>query len=248
MIGRRAEWARLADFATSDQAHGSLGLLWGRRRIGKSFLLQALVEQAGGFYYEAVRGSKGEALRDLGAKLGLFAGSGAPLALEDWEGAVQALLALGRDGRVVVVLDEFPYLLEHSPELESVIQRALGARSSSRAPGQARLILCGSAPSVMRKLLSGTAPLHGRAGMGLQMSPFDFRVTRELHAVADFATAHRTYCVIGGVPAYAREMVGGDLPRSKRDFDRWVCQRVLSLGAPLFSEIPLMLSEDPSTA
>ena len=132
MIGRRA------DFATSDQAHGSLGLLWGRRRIGKSFLLQAFVEQAGGFYYEAVRGSKGEALRDLGAKLGLFAGSGAPLALEDWEGAVQALLALGRDGRVVVVLDEFPYLLEHSPELESVIQRALGARSSSRAPGQAR--------------------------------------------------------------------------------------------------------------
>ena len=136
MIGRRAEWARLADFATSDQAHGSLGLLWGRRRIGKSFLLQALVEQAGGFYYEAVRGSKGEALRDLGAKLGLFAGSGAPLALEDWEGAVQALLALGRDGRVVVVLDEFPYLLEHSPELESVIQRALGARSSSRAPAK----------------------------------------------------------------------------------------------------------------
>jgi uncharacterized protein len=50
------------------------------------------------------------------------------------------------------------------------------------------------------------------------------------------------------VAAYAREMVGGDLPAGARDFDAWICRRVLSPSAPLFSEVGLLLSEDPTTA
>jgi hypothetical protein len=248
MIGRRAEWSRLAEFAASGQAHATLGIVWGRRRVGKSFLLGSLVAECGGFYYEAVRGSSGEALRDMGAKLGAFSGSAAPLALESWEAAVDALLALGRERETVVVLDEYPYLLEHSPELDSIIQRAFGPRSPARAGSRARLVLCGSAISIMSHLLSGTAPLHGRAGMDLRVSPFDFRVARDLHGMANLSTAYRTYCVIGGVAAYGREMVEDDLPRGARDFDRWVCRRVLSPGAPLFNEVALLLSEDPATA
>lgn len=248
MIGRKAEWTRLAEFAASGQTHASLGIVWGRRRVGKSFLLESLVEECGGFYYEAVRGSSGEALRELGARLGTFVGAAAPLALESWDAAVEALLALGRESEAVVVLDEYPYLLEHSPELDSIIQRAFGPRSPSRAGSRTRLILCGSALSVMSRMLSGTAPLHGRAGMDLRISPFDFRVARELHAIEDLATAYRTYSVIGGVAAYGREMVESDVPRGGSDFDRWVCRRVLSPGAPLFNEVALLLSEDPATA
>lgn len=102
--------------------------------------------------------------------------------------------------------------------------------------------------TVMSQMLGGTAPLRGRAGLDLRVSPFNFRVARDLHGVMDYATSFRTYSVIGGVAAYAREMVGGDLPRTRPDFDRWVCQRVLSPAAPLFNEVGLLLSEDPSTA
>jgi hypothetical protein len=84
--------------------------------------------------------------------------------------------------------------------------------------------------------------------MDLQISAFDFRTARELHRLSDPLTAFRTYAVIGGVGAYAREMVDGDLPARPGDFDRWVCRRVLSPSAPLFNEIELLLSEDPSTS
>lgn len=248
MVGRRVEWTRLGDFVHSGEAHASLGIVWGRRRVGKSFLLESLVEQAGGFYYGAVRGSSAEALRDLGEQVGRFQHAAAPLAFADWDTAIRALLALGEERELVVVLDEYPYLLEHSPELDSIIQRAFSPRSASRTSSRTRLLLCGSAMSVMANILSGSAPLRGRAGLDLRVSPLDFRVARELHAVEDLETAFRTYAVIGGVAAYAREMSAGDLPRGPDDFDRWICRRVLSPAAPLFSEVPLLLSEDPATA
>jgi len=248
MIGRRREWERLQDFAFSEEDRASLGVVWGRRRVGKSFLLESLVEKTGGFYYGAVRGSSGEALRELGERIAADQGAPAPLALPDWDSAVQALLALGAERERVVVLDEYPYLLEHTPGLDSFIQRAFGSRGAYRSPNAARLILCGSAMSVMRNILGGSAPLRGRAGMELRVSPFDYRMARELHGIEDLPTALRVYAVIGGLAAYAREMVGGDMPAGPEDFDGWICRRVLSPAAPLFNEVPLLLSEDPTTA
>ncbi len=248
MIGREVEWHRLTAFATSGEPSASLGIVWGRRRIGKSFMLQDLVEQALGFYYHAVRGSSAEALRDLGEQLGRQQGAVAPLALGSWDEAIDALVALGRDREMLVVLDEFPYLLEHTPALDSIIQRVYGPRVDTRRGSQTRLVLCGSAMSVMGRLLTGTAPLRGRAGLDLRMQPFDFRTARQLHGTEDLVTSVETYAVIGGVAAYAREMVENDLPISREDFDRWVCRRVLSPAAPLFGEVELLLGEDPAVS
>jgi len=248
MVGRQTEWRRLEDFCKSGQDSATLGIVWGRRRVGKSFLLQSIADQTQGFYYGAVRGSKAEALRELGARIAADQDAPAPLLFDEWDSAVHALLDLGKSRERVVILDEYPYLLEHSPELDSVIQRFLEPRSRSRVESRTRLIICGSALSVMRAILSGTAPLRGRAGMDLRISPFDFRTARELHGIDDLRTAVNTFAVIGGVAAYAREMTADDLPEQADDFDRWISDRVLSPAAPLFSEIPLLLSEDPATA
>ncbi len=248
MVGREAEWERLAAFATSREPGASLGLVWGRRRIGKSFMLQALAEQTGGFYHHAVRGSSGEALRELGEQLGAYVGSVAPLSFGTWDEAIGGLMAIGGRGTSLVVLDEFPYLLEHTPSLDSLVQRALAPRAGARQASRTRLLLCGSAMSVMRGLLTGAAPLRGRASLDLRMQPFDFRIARELHGIEDLETAVLTYAVIGGVPAYAREMVGHDLPSGREDFDRWVTGRVLSPSAPLLGEVDLLFGEDPTTS
>jgi uncharacterized protein len=248
MVGRRNEWRHLAEFLTSGLPGASLGVVWGRRRVGKSFLLESATYDTQGLYYPATRGSSAEALRDLGARIGGLQGAAAPLAFERWDAVIDALLALGRDRECTVALDEYPYLLEHTPELDSIIQRAFGPRQPGRLASRTRLVLCGSAMSVMAKILSGTAPLRGRAGLELRLSPFDFRVARELHGIQDRPTAFRTYAVIGGVAAYARVMSENDVPAGPADFDRWVCRRVLSPAAPLFGEVDLLLSEDPVTA
>ncbi len=248
MVGREREWARIEEFITSGEPNPTLAIVWGRRRIGKSFLLETVATQRRGFYYSAIRGSSGESLRDLGARLAAFTGAVAPFAFEDWDTAVHALLALGRDSETMVVLDEYPYLLEHTPALDTIIQRALGSRATTRTQTRTRLILCGSAMSVMSKILIGTAPLRGRAGLNLRIAPFDVPTARTLHGIADLRIAFRTYAVIGGVAAYAREMVANDIPCTAAAFDSWICHRILSPSAPLFSEMELLLSEDPATS
>jgi AAA+ ATPase superfamily predicted ATPase len=71
-----------------------------------------------------------------------------------------------------MVIDELPYLLPHSPELPGLLQLLHDESLQGNAPG-GRLILCGSAMSVMTELLSGTKPLRGRANVDLPLAPFD---------------------------------------------------------------------------
>jgi AAA+ ATPase superfamily predicted ATPase len=62
MFDREWEWSELTAFATGEGAGPRLGVVSGRRRQGKSFLLQALTEATGGFYYAAVEASTAESL------------------------------------------------------------------------------------------------------------------------------------------------------------------------------------------
>lgn len=248
LVGRDREQQLLADFAASPTPSATLGVVWGRRRVGKSALLQALVHERGGFYHHAIRGTPHEALEAFARDLGAHLNYPAPPAFTTWKEALTAVLTLATDRPMPVVLDEFPYILEHSPHTDSVIQALYAPQSAARLKSRARLILCGSSISMMRDLLSGTAPLRGRSGLDLRISPFDFRAARAFQGIEDLTTAVHTFAVIGGVAAYAREMVDHVLPHSLDEFDHWVADRVLAPGRPLLGEMELLLSEDPETA
>lgn len=239
---------RLEAFVGSSAPQNTLGLLYGRRRIGKSTLLMSLVEAHQGFYWEATRGESAVQLARLGTALGVHLGVGR-LSLESWEEALQRLLQLGAQGPLPVVLDEFGYVLEADPTVDSVIATALGPLGRRANPGQSRLILCGSAIAMMAALTQGEAALRGRTGVEVVMQPNDFReASRPLGAGADPALAARLYAVIGGVIGYATDMVDYDLPRDLADFDRWVVERVLSSAATLHHEATTLLAEDPTLA
>jgi uncharacterized protein len=108
-----------------------------------------------------------------------------------------------------------------------------------------RLLLCGSALSFMRKLLVGSAPLRGRAGLELLVRTLDFRLAREFGGIGDLRTAVLTNAVVGGTPAYRREFAQDDAPANLGDFDPWVCRTVLNPGRPLFREARYILAEEP---
>ena len=183
--------------------------------------------------------------REQGGGLGNHLGVGT-IALSNWEDALARLLQLGAKGSVPVILDEFGYLLESEPGLDSVVATLLGP-SQRKAGGRARLILCGSAIALMRALTAGQAPLRGRAGRELLLQPFDFRRAATLLGEAtDLTLATRVFAVIGGVVGYATDMIDDDLPRNRADFARWVAQRVLSPAATLHHEATTLLAEDPT--
>ena len=246
LFDRDWEWAELVRFVTDDAPGATLGIVSGRRRQGKSFLLQALCERTGGFFYEAVEATEAESLRHFGRQLAGHLGSPGDLAFPTWEAAIDALLHLGEQRPTTVVLDELPYLARAAPSLPSVIQAALAPRVATRRRSRTRLLLCGSALSFMGKLLAGTAPLRGRAGLDLVVQTFPYHLAARFWGLAsDPHLAVLVHAVVGGTPAYRREFVAGDGPADRDDFDAWVVRRVLNPASPLFREGRYLLAEEP---
>jgi AAA+ ATPase superfamily predicted ATPase len=240
VFDRDREWEGLVRFATSSSPDVRLGVVSGRRRQGKTYLLDALVDRVGGFFYAATEATEVEALARFGEALGDQSGGGR-YAFASWDEALDRLFAAPTDG--LIVIDEFPYLSKASPSLPSLLQRALDPRGAARRTG-ARLLLCGSAMSVMGGLLAGNAPLRGRASLELIVRPLDFRDAARFWGIDDPRLAVLVHAIVGGTPAYRRELVGGDAPSSIDDFDDWVLRTVLNPQGPLFREARYLLAEE----
>ncbi|WP_283136988.1 AAA family ATPase [Rhizohabitans arisaemae] len=247
MFDRDWEWGQLTRFLDDDQPGATLGIVSGRRRQGKTFLLEAAGEATGGFYFAAIEAvPRQEALRQLGAAVATYLDTPGEVRFDDWAQAVDALLVLGAQRPIPVVLDEFPYLARESPELPSVIQKALSPRRPQRTASKARLLLCGSSISFMGGLLSGAAPLRGRAALELVVPTFNFRLAAEFWGITDHHLAALLYFVVGGTPAYRTEYLRGATPANRESFDPWVVEHVLNPASPLFREVRALLAEDPS--
>jgi len=245
MFDRDREWQALSAFATDDNPGARLGVVSGRRRQGKTFLLRALCQATGGFYFAADEATDRESLNRLGSTLADHLGAPAPFTFDTWHPAVDALLALGESGRIPVVIDEFPYLVRANRQLPSIIQNALGPLRPEREASRVSLLLCGSAMSFMGGLLSGNAPLRGRAGLELIVPTLDHRRAAEFWGIDDPVTALKVNSVVGGTPAYRREFARDDAPDGPDDFDAWVLRTVLSPTSPLFREARYLLADEP---
>ncbi|MFC0861287.1 ATP-binding protein [Sphaerimonospora cavernae] len=156
------------------------------------------------------------------------------------------MLRLGEDRPTPLIIDEFPYLVSATPALPSYLQQALSPLGYAKQHTQTRLILCGSALTTMAQLLSGGAPLRGRAVMELVVRPFRFREAAAFWgADHDPELAFRLHALLGGTPAYL-EMSGGSGPAGLADFDRWIQRRLLNPASAMFREGALLLREEPS--
>jgi AAA+ ATPase superfamily predicted ATPase len=244
LFGRTWEWEGLASFATRAGSEAKLGVVSGRRRQGKSFLLQALAEETGGVYFAATEATETESLR-LFAQLLARHSRGAidPPPFRDWNDAIQYLFRQYTGEPTLVVIDEFPFLTRVSPSLPSIIQRELGPGGSGKG-SSVRLILCGSAMSVMGGLLSGRAPLRGRAGLELVVQPFTYPDAADFWGIDDPHLAMKVHMVVGGTPAYRHEFTNGDAPSGPDDFDDWVIRTALNPATPLFREARYLLAEE----
>lgn len=143
-----------------------------------------------------------------------------------------------------MVVDEFPYLCKPAPALPSIIQKAIAPRRDLRLRSRSRLILCGSAITFMGRLLSGSAPLRGRAGLDLTVPTFDPRTAAAFWGITDWSLAARVHAIVGGTPAYRADFVRNDAPADQADFDSWVCRTVLNRASPLHKEARYLLAEE----
>jgi AAA+ ATPase superfamily predicted ATPase len=245
LFDRNDEWRELTEFAASPASGATLGLLYGRRRQGKTLLLELLALELGGFMFAATQQSEAQNLADLGAAYGAYRGLRQPVVFADYREALDELLRIGEDRPVPVIIDEFPYLVAATPALPSYLQQALSPLGHAHEHTRTRMILCGSALTTMSQLLGGGAPLRGRARLELVVRPFGFRQAAEFWQLADDPElAFRIHALTGGTPAYKDMSNGG--PGSLAEFDSWVQRRLLNPASAMFREGGLLLREEPS--
>ena len=246
LFDRETEWGELVRFATEPTNSFRIGVVSGRRRQGKSFILDEVARQTGGFYHQAIEEERAPALERLGAAMAADRGlPGGALSFPDWPALLRALAEPVTASARLMVIDEYPYLLAKSPDLASAIQAAYDASRLGKQP-PLRLILCGSAMSVMAGLLSGQRALRGRAVLDLVVEPFDYREAAAFWGVQrDPRLAFLLFCVVGGTPGY-RDLLEMGPPTSVGGFPAWLARGVLNPSHAMFRETDYLLAEEPA--
>lgn len=213
-----------------------LRILYGRRRAGKSALLDAFAQGKRHVMYQAVEGSTADQLHDLTAAILAVEDDpvlrAAPLA--NWDAALAYFTRMGRAGQVLVVLDEYQYAAETDPGLASRLQR-WWSREAVHLP--IYLILCGSyVRFFVNNVLTG--PAYGRNTGALQLQPLGYREAALFFPGWSAEDKVRAFAVTGGLPHYLQQF---DAARSLA----WNIQHhVLRRGAVLYQEAELLVREE----
>ena len=223
----------LARFVADPSPRARLGIVYGRRRQGKSWLLERISSRVGGWYWEAIEGTARQQLDAFASAFSVWTKLPARPHFEGWS---EALQAVWQAGPPLMVLDELQHLVASAPELPSILQTRVSRE------GGPRLILCGSALGPMRALLRSDAPLRGRASLELIVRPFDYRMAARYWRVRDDSTAMQLHSLVGGTPAYL-DFAAGRTPTTLAAFDDWVCDVLLNPAGALFREGRLLTDE-----
>lgn len=207
-VGRNRELSFLRKRYESSQFE-FIGI-YGRRRVGKTSLINEFVRDLPCGYCMAVEDDRSANLRVLSrAVLALqnpeadagFVATG-PV-FPDFESAVEAAFEATRGRRAVLVIDEFPYLAKAYPAFPSILQSAI---DRNRDESGLFLILCGSSLSFMKEqLLDSKSPLYGRRTAQIELKPFDFFESLPFFPGVEPQIAACVYGMVGGIPLYLRQ-------------------------------------------
>ena len=227
-VDRIEETARLRDALSREKS--SLVVVYGRRRLGKSTLIKRVLLDSD-VYFLADR-SEGQHQRTLLAKVvaQVFPDFD-KLTYPDWESLFRAV-NYRTDKRFTLCLDEYPYLVEQSPELPSVLQKLVDEKQLKY-----NLVLCGSSQNMMYGLfLDSTAPLYGRADEIMRLTPIRLPYIQEALNL-DAVSAVEEYAVWGGVPRY------WELRENRNSLSDALWHNILSINGTLYEE-PIKLFQD----
>ncbi|WP_129668927.1 ATP-binding protein [Phytoactinopolyspora endophytica] len=233
-VNRVADLARLEDWW--EGAERNVLALYGRRRVGKSWLFRTFADGKPAIVLVADRRAEGQQLNRFADRLAPLLGFRPDL--PDLPTLFSALYQLAREQKVLAVIDEFPYLLPSVAARRDEILTALQAVMEERDSATLKLVLCGSHIGQMTTLLSESSPLRGRL-TPLSVEPLRFADAQAF--MPDLTAQERVerYAVAGGMSLYLDE-----LGRGPGDLREQVCRRVLNHRGPLFNDPREVLEEE----
>lgn len=229
-----AAWAR----ATAGEPE--LAVVWGRRRVGKTYLLTHFAAGKRAVYFTATRQDTEDrqlrrfALR-LGEQLGDEVRDLVPETFPDWESALRFVVRLAEQSPLLVVIDEAPRLTGGHTDFADTVSAIWENRVVDQ---RLMLVLSGSAVAVMEQMLGPHGGLHRRAGVERRMDPFGLTEARAFQPDLPPEDLIQAYAACGGYPLHLRRWSVG---RSTEENLRGLA---FTPGGLLLRDAPDILSED----
>lgn len=201
---RESELSRIASFI----GKAAFGYVTGRRRIGKTAILVRACEKWDGLYHQAIEGTPQQQLlhltEEFKERLPIFR----EITPKTWNEffALLSKEALPK----LIVLDEFPYLVEGDAAVPSILQKWIDHELPKKS---ALVMVSGSSQSMLySQFLKQSSPLYGRAILHIHLEPLSYKwFCQVLRYAPDDPESFERYCLVGGVPHYWKLMPKGDL-------------------------------------
>lgn len=240
LVDRQREIRELRQLAAVSEPQ--MGLLYGRRRVGKTYLLQhAWDEETPVFYFLAGRVTSEQNRQDLLRQFAEWSGS--EIHVDDypnWRTTFRRLFEDARQRPMIVVLDEFQYLLGETDAKSREVTSQLNAIWDGEIEKEQlnlTLILCGSEVRTMEGLGAG-GPLYGRISWRQRLEPFDYFDIATMISNRPLREKAYLYGIFGGIPEYL------DALRDDESFDEAVIRVFLSPRGEVHFQLEHLLEQE----
>lgn len=203
-IGRRHELAKLNEMHGSDKFE--CAIIYGRRRVGKTALIQEFIKDKKAIYYTGLQAGLKTNLENFSKSIfGLtMQGLLAPPGFLDFQAALDYIYEISKNERLILVIDEFPYLAEAYNPISSILQIQIDSKFIT---SKLLMILCGSSMSFMENQVLGyQSPLYGRRTAQFKIMSFDYAESSKFHINFDAYESATIYGITGGIPQYLMQI------------------------------------------
>ena len=239
-INREEELAFLENLYKKTKKQAQFLILYGKRRVGKTELVKQFFKNKPHVYYLASKGSAGDQLRTATGVIAQHFGDEflKEDAFSNWRGLFEYFGKKLKDSneRLIMVFDEFPYLVESDKAMSSYFQYGWDEHLKDT---KVMLILMGSSIAMMYKhALSHSAPLYARRTAQWLLEPFTFTQSKNFFDSKDFERVFSLYAIAGGIPAYLKEL------EVKKSVFENIEEKILTKGAFLHLEPELLLADE----
>ncbi|MDK9711512.1 ATP-binding protein [Acidaminobacter sp.] len=226
-IGRTNELTKLEKLYKTNKFE--FMIMFGRRRIGKTRLLTEFIKNKEAIFFSAEENNDKlnlskftDAIREHYPQFKYIPD------FDKWDHAFKFIAEIASDQRIVVVIDELPYIAQSNPSFLSTLQHVIDHTLSKT---NLFLIACGSSISfIENEVISEKSPLFGRKTAQMHVQPLDYFDAAKFFPNYTYEDKVKTYCLLGGIPQYLNKFDASlSLPEN-------IIEHILDTSAYLYDE------------
>ncbi|MEE1516753.1 MAG: ATP-binding protein [Lachnospiraceae bacterium] len=202
-IGRDKELNTLDKLYNSDKFE--FAVIYGRRRVGKTALINQFLKEKKSIYFMGVESNEKQNLENCSKSIIEYSsGIQTETSFSSFQAALEYVFKLAENERIILAIDEYPYVARSSKSLASTLQLLIDKYKDT---SKLMLILCGSSMSYMEDhVLAYKAPLYGRRTAQMKILPFDFEESCQYLINLPDEDKALIYGIVGGTPQYLIQM------------------------------------------